>query len=239
MRRLRPEEGVKIPVSFLGFELRERTIWISKPLPLENFPPCICNILASSRAPGAHRAAAVLAAFLGQAGWDEDEARALWMDFVNRSSLGDRADNEARIFNKWFGRMHCPSCRTIKSQSQGYPRLGLAGLGLCQPDHRCSSFDSPVNYAAGLPIGHTPTPDRGQTKVLGTESLVHLYDWTTGKEHTVELSEEEKKAFEALLKEQGEGQLVFSRVRVKGRMCPSFQVRPQEGLRRSLLSDGL
>ncbi|NYT01933.1 MAG: hypothetical protein GKC10_04150 [Methanosarcinales archaeon] len=239
MRRLRPEEGAEIPVSFLCFEHREVTLWISRPLPRENFPPCISNILSSQSTPGAHRAAAVLAAFLGQAGWGEEEAVALWRDFASRCRLDQEGDNEARIFHKWFAALHCPSCRTIKSQSRGYPHLGLAGLGYCQPDPRCPSFDSPVNYAAGIPIGQSPPPEKGRTLVLGTEILVRLYDWTSGREETVELSPGEKKALEELLQQQGEGQLVFSRVRVRGRLCPCFQVRPQDGPRRSLLSDDL
>jgi DNA primase large subunit len=97
-----------------------------KPIPLEKWPPCMKNILQKA-APGCgpHRALAVLAAYLYQAGWPEDEAFKLW------ETVAERAGVEARIFDQWYGLMSCPNCRTIQRQSHGYPRVGLGGLGYC------------------------------------------------------------------------------------------------------------
>ncbi|MDM7912661.1 MAG: hypothetical protein QUS09_06150 [Methanotrichaceae archaeon] len=68
----KPKEGEEISVSLLAIETREEMLWVSsKPIPVEEFPPCIRNILqaGSDGGKGKHRSAAILAAFLGQAGW--------------------------------------------------------------------------------------------------------------------------------------------------------------------------
>jgi hypothetical protein len=75
---------------------------------------------------GPHRALAVLAAYLYQAGWPEEEAFKLWVP------IAERAGVEARIFYCWFGQMRCPSCQTIRKRSAGYPRVGLGELGYCE-----------------------------------------------------------------------------------------------------------
>jgi hypothetical protein len=98
-----------------------------KPLPLEKWPPCMRNILEKAEpGKGPHRALAVLAAYLYQAGWPEEEAFKLWVP------IAERAGVEARIFYCWFGQMRCPSCQTIRKRSAGYPRVGLGELGYCE-----------------------------------------------------------------------------------------------------------
>ena len=98
-------------------------------VPIAGWPPCIKNIIEKA-APGKgpHRALAVLAAYLFQAGWEESEAFRLW------NSVADRCGVESRIFDSWYGLMSCPSCKTLQSKSAGYPRVGLGGLGYCERD---------------------------------------------------------------------------------------------------------
>lgn len=168
---------------------------------------------------GSHRAAAILAAFLGQAGWDEHDAMALWSVFASRNSVSPA------IFRKWFARMHCPSCRKIKSSSPGYPNLGLGGLGYCHPDGRCSEIAWPVGYGSDHPSGEE---DRdavwGMKVLLDREELVHLHDWRTGKEAAVELTDQERSELEAILETKGDAQLFLTSEKVKGRRRIRFIV---------------
>ena len=99
----------------------------SKPIPSEMWPPCMKNIFQKAEpGRGPHRALAVLAAYLYQAGWPEDDAFKLW------EPIAERAGVEARIFDQWYGLMSCPSCQTLQSESAGYPKVGLGGLGYCE-----------------------------------------------------------------------------------------------------------
>ena len=115
--RPRPKVGQEIPVSVLGVESRDMTMWIaSEPLLAEGFPHCIRNILArAGPLPGRHRALATLAAFLGQAGWKDEEARMLWNDVASRSEVSEK------VFDSWYRKLHCPKCDTIRKKSKGYP----------------------------------------------------------------------------------------------------------------------
>jgi hypothetical protein len=124
-------------------ELRERKsrtgnydiFHLADALPKESWPPCMRNILykvASGR--GSHRALAIFAAYLYQAGWPEDEAFALWKPLANKS------DVESRIFDVWYGQMICPNCDKIQLESGGYPRVGLGGLGYCEPNKNCDTW---------------------------------------------------------------------------------------------------
>ncbi|MBN1323857.1 MAG: hypothetical protein JW986_07675 [Methanotrichaceae archaeon] len=195
----------EIPVSFLGIDRVERKVWISKErTPMERFPPCIREII-SRRGPGRGktRSSAFLAAFLAQAGWPEEEARALWTVVVE----GDDAAGEERIFRKWFGRMHCPSCRTLKAKARGYPHLGLAGLDLCRPDDLCAMFHSPVAYATGTACPEEDL-EKGCLKDAGRMIIAHLSSFRSGREIDVEISERESVALESLLRE-GEGDLHY------------------------------
>jgi len=113
----------------------EKVKQFEKAIPLDQFAPCMLAIIEEC-APdkGPHRALAILAAYLYQAGWSEEAAFKLW------SSVADRTGVESRIFDVWFGRMHCPSCEKIRSSGDGYPHVGLGGLYCvegckCQPLH--------------------------------------------------------------------------------------------------------
>jgi hypothetical protein len=230
----KPKEGEEISVSLLAIETREEMLWISsKPVSVEEFPPCIKNILqaGSERDKGKHRSAAILAAFLGQAGWSEAEAKQLWSRV---------AGVEERIFTEWFQRMHCPKCETLKRTSEGYPDLGIADLDLCLPDEKCREFQGPVEYASVVKTDE----DRLRGHLLHIRTLYHarVLDWSSGREGEIELSEAEKMELEDLQKEQAEQRdvaLVYTRAKVRGRLRPRFFLKRAEGPRRQMLSEFL
>jgi hypothetical protein len=226
---LKPYEGREIPISVLEIRSREEMLWISREaVPLEFFPPCIRNIIQRTEGEkGSHRTAAILAAFLGQTGWSEAEARNLWSNV---------ARVEERIFAEWFAKMHCPKCGTMKRDSEGYPDLGIADLNLCQPDAKCPEFQGPVEYAAEIKVEE----DRSKGRLLNirTIHLAHVFDWASGKEGEIELSEVEKDELECLQRDQKWNKtLVYTRAKVRGRLRPKFFLRETEEPRRRVLSD--
>ena len=208
-------------------------LWTAnEPALAEAFAPCIKGIIAKAAGEkGRHRIAAILAAFLGQAGYRRQEALQLWSDV---------AAVEERIFEEWFRKMHCPKCRAMQRQSKGYPDLGIADLGLCRPDEACKKFGSPVEYACRM--RSEEDQEMGALLHIKTQYRVQIFDWSTGREGEIELSEREKEALEALLAElagQNDKVLVYARVRVRGKLKPKFFLRDLEGPRRQMLSDML
>lgn len=228
-----PAEGKEIPISVQAIDRREEMLWTAnEPAGAEGFPPCIKGIIAKvAGESGKHRIAAILAAFLGQAGLHRQEAMQLWSEVVNV---------EERIFEEWFLKMHCPKCRAMQRQSKGYPDLGIADLGLCRPDEACQKFESPVEYACR--ILSKEDREKGTLLHIKTQYRVRIFDWSTGREGEIELSERENEALEALLAEklgQKDKILVYARVRVRGKLKPRFFLRDSEGPRRQMLSDVL
>lgn len=226
---LKPYAGKEIPISVLEMTCREEMLWISSvTLPIEFFPPCIRNIIQkTNEEKGSHRTAAILAAFLGQAGWGETEARGLWSKVTSV---------EERIFTEWFEKMHCPKCETLKRKSDGYPDLGIADLGCCQPDEKCPGFGGPVEYAALLKVEEDRS--KGTLKHIKTLHLARIFDWASGKEGEIELSGAEKDELESLLKEQTENETLFyTRTKVRGRLRPRFSLKMSEGPKRRFLSE--
>jgi hypothetical protein len=228
-----PAEGKEISISVQSIERREEMLWTAhEPAQAKAFPPCIKNILArAADEKGKHRIAAILAAFLGQAGLRREEAMQLWSGV---------ATVEERIFEEWFMKMHCPKCRVMQRQSKGYPYLGVADLGLCRPDEACQEFESPVEYACR--IRSIEDREKGTLLHIKTQYIVRIFDWSNGRVGEIELSEREKETLEALLAEKS-GQkdkiLVYARVRVRGKLKPRFFLRDSEGPRRQMLSDVL
>lgn len=228
-----PAEGNEIPISVQAVERREEMLWTAhEPAEKQAFPPCIKGIMARAAGEsGKHRIAAILAAFLGQAGYRQQEAMQLW---------SGAASAEERIFEEWFLKMHCPKCKVMQRQSRGYPDLGIADLGLCRPDEACQNFESPVEYACG--IRSIEDREKGTLLHIKTQYRVRIFDWSTGREGEIELSEREKETLEALLAEksgQKDKTLVYARVRVRGKLKPRFFLRDSEGPRRQMLSDVL
>ncbi len=230
----RPAEGVEIPVSILAIDKREEMLWIAAgaraAAAKDAHPPCIKNIMhRAAGEKGKHRMAAILAAYLGQLGFGEVEAKLLWSGV---------SDVEDRIFSEWFQRMHCPKCERLKGESKGYPDLGTADLGLCQPDELCREFEGPVEYACR--IRSEEDKDAGSQRLIKTLYLARVFDWTSGREGEIELTGAEREELEALLAElaaQKDKRLIYSRVKVRGRLRPRFFLRDGEGPRRQMLSD--
>jgi hypothetical protein len=226
-----PAEGKEIPISILGIDQREEMLWIaSEPTMQDNFPPCIKNIIQKNVGEkGRHRRAAILAAFLGQVGYAEIEAKPLWSKVANV---------EERIFQEWFQKMHCPKCETLKGESRAYPNLGIADLDLCQPDEKCREFTGPVEYAARLIVEGDWSKGRQQN--IKTIYQARIFDWTQGREGEIELSLAEKDKLEGLQKEQTENEvLVYTRAKVRGKLRPKFFLKETEGPRKRVLSEFL
>ena len=231
--RPRPAEGMEMPVSILGIEKREEMLWTaSEPLPKDLFPPCIRRMIQNPMAKkGQHRAGAILAAFLGQVGWSQEDALELWSNV---------AGVEERIFVEWFGKMHCPKCATLKRKSKSYPELGIADLDLCQPDEKCRDFEGPVEYALDL---KTETDlSRGKEKHIRTLLLVRIFDWKAGREGEVELSSAELDDLERLLVDLNEKKnkvVIYTRAKVRGRLRPRFYLKDMEWPAKRILSEFL
>jgi hypothetical protein len=235
-RRMRPKAGEEIHVSLLGIEHREESLWIAlQPVPLELFPPCIKNILSCTPTrEGRHRAAAILAAFLGQAGWDEAAAKSLW------SRVAERSGVQEQIFRSWFRRMNCPLCRTLSRSGRKYPHLDLAGLGFCQPDEICKDFSGPLEYAAGLRTAEDLK--KGALHPIKVVIVARVFDWISGKEGEIEISLLDQEELEKLLADHCNEQdmtLIFMRTKVLGRLKPKFFCRKEEGLRKRILAEML
>ncbi len=112
------------------------------------FPPCIKHIIDTvNLGEGKTRFTAVLSTFLYQMGWEEQDA---W-NLVKVVSAQNGLDNAEHIFDSCFGRISCPSCRTIQNDGSGYPHLGLKGLGCCQPEGECDRW--PGDYAVAYALG--------------------------------------------------------------------------------------
>jgi len=224
-------DGHEAPVSVESLERQEEMLWIShEPAAQEAFPPCIKAILSRPlEARGKHRTAAILASYLGQVGYHRDEAGLIWHEAT---------EAEERIFEEWFCHMHCPKCRALQRKGRGYPELGIADLGLCRPDELCPNFEGPVEYACRILSENDR--ERGSLISIKTRYRLRIFDWSSGKEALIELSEKEGEALELLLKEKAAGRdkmLVYKRVLVKGRLRPCFSLRDQEEPRRQMLSD--
>lgn len=114
-----------------------------EPIAREDFPPCIKNIIQKAEdKEGKHRALGVLATYLYQAGWDREEAHALWEEVADRCAVADR------IFETEWGRVCCPNCDTMKKNTGGYPSLNLFGMGMCYSDPGCLGKHWPGEYDA-------------------------------------------------------------------------------------------
>lgn len=224
-------EGQEVPVSVESLERQEEMLWIShEPALQEAFPPCIKGILSGPPdGKGKHRTAAILASFLGQVGYQRDEAGRIWQGAT---------EAEERIFEEWFCRMHCPKCRALQRKGSGYPDPGIADLNLCHPDELCLNFEGPVECACRLLS--EKDRERGSLISIKTRYRLRIFDWSQGKESLIELSEKEGEALEVLLMEKAASRdmmLVYKKVRIKGRLKPCFSLRHQEEPRRQMLSD--
>jgi len=86
-----------------------------------------------NRGTGKTRFSGLLSSFLYQMGWEEEEA---W-EVVKKISKRNGVGNALHVFESCFGKISCPSCKTIQTDGAGYPHLGLKGLGACKPDKNC------------------------------------------------------------------------------------------------------
>lgn len=117
----------------------------SVPIPYEQWPPCIKNILSlPSCGEGRTRTLAFLAAFLGQVGVAEDDSRDIFFGLASR--WGATTSN---IFESYYCKMHTPSCIRLRyDDNTGFPRgVSIKKLNVCKPGINCSDVPSPRYYA--------------------------------------------------------------------------------------------
>lgn len=224
-------EGTEIPVSVLGINQRDELLWIAREsVGPSNFPPCITRIIKNAGSEkGMHRKAAILAAFLGQVGYSEVEAKLIWSKAIGAPE---------KIFAEWFQKMHCPKCETLRRNSRGYPELGISDLGLCQPDALCEEFEGPVEYACR--ILSEDDKQRGSDKHIKIQYRALVFDWASGREEEIELSENEKGTLEALLLEkavENDEILAYTMTKIRGKLRPKFILKKSNGLSKHMLSD--
>jgi len=114
---------------------------LPEPLDRASFAPCIKNIIEKAEDhEGKHRGLGILATYLYQMGWSEDAAFDLWAEVANRCRV------EPRIFDTTWGRVSCPLCSTIQTDTGGYPHLNLFKMGFCVPDGHCKGCQWPGDY---------------------------------------------------------------------------------------------
>lgn len=115
------------------------------PVNIDDFPPCINAVLNTHQPPsGATRMVSFLSAYLGQCGWDRQKALVLVFKTADRFGM-DRKMAE-RYFDDWFGKMHCPSCDTIRITGTHYPKMFMGELKICNPDEQCEHVYNPISY---------------------------------------------------------------------------------------------
>jgi hypothetical protein len=117
----------------------------SESIPIDDWPPCMKNILEKAEpGKGPHRACSVLATYLYQIGWSEEDALEIW------TPVADRCGIERRIFGQWYGQMCCPKCSTIQETSDGYPNPGIGGWIIANPMMVVTNADGPAIITIGL-----------------------------------------------------------------------------------------
>lgn len=79
--------------------------------------------------------------------------------------------------------------------------------------------------------------DTASLKRVRTVNSVRLFNWLSGREGIVDLSDEEMKELEEHLSNKDGLQLVYTRVKVSGRLRSRFLFRDAPEPRRYLLSD--
>ena len=151
----------------------------------KKFCPCIQHILNNENTgEGRTRFTGILSAFLYSMGWDEERAFKKVKEISERNGVGQFE----HIFDSCYGKISCPSCNKIQTDSAGYPHLGLKGLNACNPDQTCNSCRWPGEYSVGrrrsdIPIrGISPSDNFGAVGVAddGTVRMVDEIDTQAG-----------------------------------------------------------
>lgn len=132
----------RVEVNISGRYANTEVSIASQSIGVDNFPPCIQNIMRGKIDCGQTRAITLLTTFLGQCGWTQEFAQKVFDDVARKLQA-----SKSNIFESWFTKMNCPSCKTIQTPGSGFPHLNLGGCGVCMPNNFCGSIKSPVDYA--------------------------------------------------------------------------------------------
>ena len=112
------------------------------PIDLEQWPPCMQNLLELEQ--GTTRARAIICAFMGQVGIPEQRAYQIFLDLSNRWN-----QPTTNVFESNYRVLRTPTCQTLTSDDNtGYPKgRSLKMLNVCKRDIRCMNIGSPRYYA--------------------------------------------------------------------------------------------
>ncbi len=137
----------------------------------KSFPPCIKKILAAKNIKnGATRMKTLLAIFLGQAGYEKTEAHQIFKEVTKR--IGGP---ESNIFESWYNKISCPSCKTIQRKGSGFPHMNMGEIGICHPNSLCTTIKTPVDYLIHtLKIGMTGEELTEKIDTIRTNPLAHI-----------------------------------------------------------------
>jgi len=144
----------------------------------EKFCPCLQHIInQENKGEGKTRFTGILSAFLYSMGWDEDRSFRLVKDVSDRNEVSQFE----HIFDSCYGKISCPSCNKIQTDSAGYPHLGLKGLNACNPDQTCNSCRWPGEYSivrrrSDIPLRGVSTADEWGSVGVTDDGTVRVVD---------------------------------------------------------------
>jgi hypothetical protein len=113
-------------------------------IPIDSWAPCMQNLYCLDECgEGQTRALAVFVSFLGQIGYQEEEARDLFNELVNRWNA-----TPSNIFESYYKNMKVPTCDRLNDNNDiGFPKgMSLRKLNICYPQERCKCVPSPLYY---------------------------------------------------------------------------------------------
>jgi len=137
------EDSVKIVDDDTKYEIKVMAEKADK----KDWPPCMLKISSMEKPEGAEsisgatRMKTAIATFLGQAGYDKEEALKIF-----KAVSYQVGGPETNIFESWYKKMSCPTCETIKKRGSGFPHMDMGELELCQPNDRCKGIRHPIEY---------------------------------------------------------------------------------------------
>jgi DNA primase catalytic subunit len=121
-------------------ERSERRLEITRPIPVESFPPCIKNIM-NGLSDGRKRSIFILLNFLRSSKWTWDEIEKFLIEWNSKNKPPLR-ESYIRSHLRWH-RARNKEVLPPNCANEGWYK----NFGVCKPDEKCSKIKNPVNYA--------------------------------------------------------------------------------------------
>jgi hypothetical protein len=118
----------------------ERKNEITRPVPLERFPPCVKNIF-NGLADGRKRSVFILMNFLRSSKWTWDDIEKFIVEW-NKKNRPPLQENYIRSQVRWH-RTRNKEILPPNCSNEGWYK----NFGVCVPDEKCPRVKNPVNYA--------------------------------------------------------------------------------------------